>query len=628
MKAVVVGDGGVGKSSIIIRIITDTFPQDYIPTTFDNSHGKNLVYHGTSVSAWFWDTAGQEDYDRLRPLAYPQADVFLLCVCLTNPVSVQNAESKWIPEVRYHMPNTPIILVATKSDLYASAEDPVDTAQLHDIASRTNGCVSCIVTSSLNGDNTSSLFHQTIAAGMQYKTSQSNSSEGKLWLPIEPIPPIMPETGKAPWIYPETSTMSDDFFLLLSGSDDVGDSQTLRVDDAKCDMFVMFPDGEKLGFHRLFVEASHPTFLKNLRKLSNPSDSTNTIVIMSKDNADEDVQLTRADVSKLLAFIYSGSVPEYSVKTFENMKEEAKDENVQHDVSRLTKWATFFEMEELLVFTQNVAAGPDIALFNTSFETFIPDKLGKRAWEMYSEEHFPTDLRLNVDNGERLYAHQAMVASRSDFLRSAIRWNDQDKIDNRENSAVIEVNLLEVSKLELGAILHYLYTDQVSFVEGLDPINLLKLSDRYGLDRLKSLCELQITKLVDSAITKSISRSDIDVVSLLNIASYYNATQLEEWCLFFLSSNYSVLSNIDSNWLNTVSDENRKYIQEHRWPPSSYLEAVEKYAEDHAAWKEECERVSQQRSAKCCRSASRLHNVHVSSTPTTPQIGRPSCAVM
>jgi len=64
-----------------------------------------------------WDTAGQEDYDRLRPLCYQRAHVVIICFSVDEKSSFDNITAKWIPEVRHHCPDTPVILVATKTDL-------------------------------------------------------------------------------------------------------------------------------------------------------------------------------------------------------------------------------------------------------------------------------------------------------------------------------------------------------------------------------------------------------------------------------------------------------------------------------------------------------------------------------
>jgi small GTP-binding protein len=65
---------------------------------------------------------GQEDYDRMRPLAYPQTDVAILAFSVVNPASFERIKDKWFPEIRHHCPGVPIILLGLKLDLREDKE--------------------------------------------------------------------------------------------------------------------------------------------------------------------------------------------------------------------------------------------------------------------------------------------------------------------------------------------------------------------------------------------------------------------------------------------------------------------------------------------------------------------------
>ncbi|GLG99858.1 Uncharacterized protein GBIM_06232 [Gryllus bimaculatus] len=105
IKITAVGDGMVGK-------------------TFDN-YADNIIVDEQEFNMTLWDTAGQEDYERLRPLSYPNTDCFLLCYSVASRSSYENIVSKWYPEIRHHCPTVPIVLVATKIDLREEDEQEI-----------------------------------------------------------------------------------------------------------------------------------------------------------------------------------------------------------------------------------------------------------------------------------------------------------------------------------------------------------------------------------------------------------------------------------------------------------------------------------------------------------------------
>nr|KAJ0210018.1 hypothetical protein LSAT_V11C400186980 [Lactuca sativa] len=116
IKCVTVGDGAVGKTCMLICYTSNKFPTDYVPTVFDN-FSANVVVESTTVNLGLWDTAGQEDYNRLRPLSYRGADVFVLAFSLVSRASYENVLKKWIPELQHFAPGVPVVLAGTKLDL-------------------------------------------------------------------------------------------------------------------------------------------------------------------------------------------------------------------------------------------------------------------------------------------------------------------------------------------------------------------------------------------------------------------------------------------------------------------------------------------------------------------------------
>jgi small GTP-binding protein len=118
VKCGVVGDGTVGKTTLLLSYITQAFITEYTPTVFDNFSAIEEV-DGDCINVILWDTAGQDDYAQIRTTCYNNCkyDVFLLCYSVIHRDSFDNIKYKWLPELKQNSPGTPFILVGTKTDL-------------------------------------------------------------------------------------------------------------------------------------------------------------------------------------------------------------------------------------------------------------------------------------------------------------------------------------------------------------------------------------------------------------------------------------------------------------------------------------------------------------------------------
>ena len=123
IKCVVIGDGAVGKTCLVEVYHRNDFPTDYSPFYGElRNISVDVARRGKNVALEIWDTQGQEEFDRLRPLAYHGADVVLITFSITNPASFENVRAKWYNEMRRQHPKTPFILVGLKIDLREDRE--------------------------------------------------------------------------------------------------------------------------------------------------------------------------------------------------------------------------------------------------------------------------------------------------------------------------------------------------------------------------------------------------------------------------------------------------------------------------------------------------------------------------
>ncbi|XP_051490394.1 rho-related GTP-binding protein RhoF isoform X1 [Apus apus] len=152
VKVVIVGDGGCGKTSLLLVFAKGAFPEQYAPSVFEK-YTTSVTVGKKEITLNLYDTAGQEDYDRLRPLSYQNTNVVLICYDVMNPTSYDNVAAKkkpkqhrkethqktppkkpqpdvkvlflshqWYPEVNHFCQGVPLVLIGCKTDLRKDKE--------------------------------------------------------------------------------------------------------------------------------------------------------------------------------------------------------------------------------------------------------------------------------------------------------------------------------------------------------------------------------------------------------------------------------------------------------------------------------------------------------------------------
>lgn len=122
-KIVILGDGACGKTSLLNVFTRGYFPQVYEPTVFEN-YIHDIFIDGQQLQLSLWDTAGQEEFDRLRSLSYSDTHTIMLCFSIDSMDSLENVQNRWVGEILEHCEGVKLVLVALKCDLRDSYTGP------------------------------------------------------------------------------------------------------------------------------------------------------------------------------------------------------------------------------------------------------------------------------------------------------------------------------------------------------------------------------------------------------------------------------------------------------------------------------------------------------------------------
>jgi len=157
-KVVLVGESGVGKTSIITQFIDQTFQEDIQSTTGGTFSTKSVVCDGGKILKFeIWDTAGQEKYRSLTTMFYKDANAAVMVYDVTRKDSFEEMKNYWANQIKDNSPENIILAIAAnKSDLIE--QETVDEEEARNFAKELNAIF--VTTSAKSSEGINSLFEE------------------------------------------------------------------------------------------------------------------------------------------------------------------------------------------------------------------------------------------------------------------------------------------------------------------------------------------------------------------------------------------------------------------------------------------------------------------------------------
>jgi Ras-related protein Rab-1A len=172
-KIILLGDGAVGKTSLIRRFVVDKFEDKYILTIGSKITAKTiLIEKGEKtfkLNFQIWDILGQKGYDKLHKSTFRGTDGVLLVTDITRRTTLTSLENYWIPEVHTLVGHIPFVILANKSDLLGNSA--FDEDELRKIALKFNAPY--FFTSARFGDNVKIAFQSMGLSIVERRRSES-----------------------------------------------------------------------------------------------------------------------------------------------------------------------------------------------------------------------------------------------------------------------------------------------------------------------------------------------------------------------------------------------------------------------------------------------------------------------
>lgn len=157
-KLVITGNASVGKTSLIRRYADNKFDQDYKPSIGADFTLKVVKFPGFDVILTVWDIGGQDLFDSLRNYYYFGSNASIIVFDVTRPETLERIKSKWMPDIKTHVGDIPLLVLANKVDL--EDERKVSKEDIEEWSEKLG--VKIFETSAKTGDNVKEAF-ETIA---------------------------------------------------------------------------------------------------------------------------------------------------------------------------------------------------------------------------------------------------------------------------------------------------------------------------------------------------------------------------------------------------------------------------------------------------------------------------------
>ncbi|VDI74403.1 cell division control protein 42 homolog [Mytilus galloprovincialis] len=173
IQCCIVGDGMVGKSSIIKSFIEQSTPGDYVATISD-SYSGDASFIGVNYTVSISDCTGEHENNELRCSHYKDTDVFVVCYSVTDRESFDSVRTFWLPEIRKVAGKKPVILVATQTDSRGqTGEETISKFEGLELADEI-GADHFTECSSVSRRGIPKVFEYSIQSVLKHKKSKSN----------------------------------------------------------------------------------------------------------------------------------------------------------------------------------------------------------------------------------------------------------------------------------------------------------------------------------------------------------------------------------------------------------------------------------------------------------------------